>query len=133
MNKRSVIFVCTANACRSQMAESLFRSLGSDRFDVFSAGTFAAGYVHPLAIDAMADQGIDIRAQQSKGLDSFAGKSFDYVVTVCDHAALTCPFLGGRLGTFHWSIPDPVREKNPEAAAQLARKVRDDLRTRILE
>src|SRR5262245_6100893 len=115
MNKCSVIFVCSANACRSQIAESLLRSLGSDRFDVFSAGTFAAGYVHPLAIDALAELGIDISAHHSKGLDDFAGKSFDYVITVCDHAAETCPFLGGRLGTFHWSIPDPVREKDPAA------------------
>ena len=131
MGKKSVIFICTANACRSQIAESLMRAMGSDRFDVFSAGSQAAGYIHPVAINAMAEVGLDIRAHQSKSLNNFAGQSFDYVITVCDHAAANCPFLRGRLGTFHWPIPDPVRVQDPNAAAQLARAVREDLRGRI--
>ncbi len=88
--KHRVLFICTHNSARSQIAEGLLRQLGSDRFEVFSAGTEAT-FVRPLAIKAMAELGIDISKQQSKKLDRYLDEPFDDVITVCDTAAETCP------------------------------------------
>ena len=129
--KRRVLFLCTHNSARSQMAEGLLRALGGDRFEVFSAGTEAT-HVRPLAIRAMQELGIDISGQQSKTLERYLDQSFDAVITVCDQANEACPVFFGARERLHWSFPDPSRATGSEAE-QLAvyRSVRDAIRARI--
>lgn len=129
--KQRVLFICTHNSARSQMAEGLLRHLGGDRFEVFSAGTEAT-HVRPLAIRAMAELGIDISQQQSKTLDRYLGESFDEVITVCDAAAEACPVFPGAIHRRHWSFEDPSKATGTEDE-QLAvyRHVRDEVRARI--
>ena len=126
-----MLFLCTHNSARSQMAEGLLRSLGGDTFDVFSAGTEATR-VRPLAIQVMAELGIDISGQQSKTLERYLNEPFDEVITVCDAAAEACPIFPGATHRRHWSFPDPSQAKGSEAE-QLAvyRQVRDAIRSRI--
>lgn len=132
MDRPSILFLCTGNCCRSQMAEGLMRQLAGGRLDVSSAGSQPAGFVHPLAIAVMDEIGIDISGQESKGLDAFAGREFDYAVTVCDSAQQDCPTLRGRKATHHWSIDDPVSLAwDEERAMAKAREVRDDLVKRL--
>jgi arsenate reductase (thioredoxin) len=106
--KQRVLFICTHNSARSQMAEGLLRHFGGERFEVFSAGTEAT-QVRPLAIRAMAELGIDISRQESKTLDSYLGKPFDEVITVCDRAAEACPVFPGALRHRHRSFEDPSK------------------------
>lgn len=129
--KRRVLFICTHNSARSQMAEGLLRHLGGERFEVFSAGTEAT-FVRPLAIRAMAELGIDISGQESKTLDRYLGETLDDVITVCDTAAEACPVFPGAARRRHWSFEDPSKASGSEAE-QLAvyRRVRDELRARI--
>lgn len=131
--KKRILFVCTHNASRSQMAEGLLRALKGDRYEVFSAGTEPAG-VHPGAVAAMAEIGIDIRSNRSKGLGEFQGMSFDEVVTVCDHARESCPvFLGSGLKR-HQSFADPSAATGTEAEVQdVFRRVRNEIRAWIEE
>ena len=106
---RRVLFLCTHNSSRSQMAEGFLRVHGGERYAAFSAGTRPGG-IHPLAIRAMAEVGIDISAaagHASKGLDSYLGQPFDLVVTVCDSAAEECPYFPGARRQEHWGFPDP--------------------------
>ena len=126
-----VLFICTHNSARSQMAEGLLRYLGRERFEVFSAGTEAT-LVRPLAIRAMAEIGIDISGQQSKTLDRYLGEPFDDVITVCDAANEACPIFPGAKQRRHWSFEDPSRATGSEDE-QLAvyRRVRDEIRARI--
>jgi len=130
-DRRRVLFLCTHNSARSQMAEGLLRHLAGDRFDASSAGTEAT-HIRPLAIRAMAEQGIDISHQESKTLDRYLGQSFDAVITVCDQANEACPVFLGAKERLHWSFPDPSRATGTEEE-QLAvyRDVRDAIRTRI--
>ncbi len=129
--KRRVLFICTHNSARSQMAEGLLRALGNGQFEVFSAGTEAT-FVRPLAIQVMAEIGIDISQQQSKTLDRYLDQPFDEVITVCDTAAETCPIFPGATHRHHWSFEDPSKATGSEEE-QLAvyRRVRDEIRTRI--
>ena len=129
--KRRVLFICTHNSARSQMAEGLLRSLAGEDFEVFSAGTEAT-FVRPLAIRAMAELGIDISGQQSKTLDRYIGERFDDVITVCDDAAEACPVFPGTVRRRHWSFEDPSKATGNEAE-QLGvyRRVRDAIRERI--
>lgn len=131
--KRRILFVCTHNSSRSQMAEGLLRSLKGDRYEVFSAGTEPTG-VHPGALAVMAEIGIDIRSHRSKGLADFQGMSFDEVVTVCDHARESCPvFLGGGLKR-HQGFADPSATTGTEAEVfEAFRRVRDEIRAWIEE
>jgi arsenate reductase len=126
-----VLFLCTHNSARSQMAEGLLRHLGAGRFRAFSAGTEAAR-VRPLAIRIMAEIGIDIAGQESKTLQRYLGEPFDAVITVCDDANETCPIFPGARRRLHWSFPDPSRAVGTEEE-QLAtyRAVRDAIRSRI--
>lgn len=126
-----VLFICTHNSARSQMAEGLLRRLGGERYEAFSAGTEAT-HVRPLAIRAMAELGIDISGQQSKTLDRYLGESFDDVITVCDAAAEVCPIFPGAKRRRHWSFEDPSKATGSEDE-QLAvyRRVRDQIRARI--
>jgi arsenate reductase len=126
-----VLFLCTHNSARSQMAEGLLRHLGGNSFEVHSAGTVATR-VHPLAIAAMAEKGIDVGAQRSKHLDELAGERFDFVITVCDNARDSCPIFPGGQERIHWSIPDPSAVPGDEATRlQAFRTAADDLTTRI--
>lgn len=134
MAKQSIIFVCTGNSCRSQIAEAMMRHLGSDVFDACSAGTKPAGYVHPLAEAALAEAGVGVDGLSSKGLDAFAGREFDVVVTVCSDAQTDCPALRGRRATLHWPMEDPVAFADDGQAGRVkARHVREILTDRILE
>ena len=105
--KKRILFLCTGNAARSQMAEGLARAFHGDKFDVVSAGSRPAGWVHPLAIRALAEIGIDARDQTSKSAAEFIDDDFDIVVTVCDSAAQDCPSWPGAKRIEHWPIVDP--------------------------
>lgn len=109
----SVLFLCTHNSARSQMAEGILRHL-APAVEAASAGTEATR-VHPLAIRAMAEQGFDISHQRSKPLSELAGETFDYVITVCDRARESCPILPGAPEQLHWSLPDPSVVEGDEA------------------
>lgn len=129
--RKRVLFLCTHNSARSQMAEGLLRHLGGDRFDAYSAGTEATR-VRPLAIKAMDELGIDISGQESKTLDRYLAEPFGAVITVCDQAAEACPVFLGAEQQLHWSFPDPSKATGTEEQ-QLAvyRRVRDDIRAHI--
>jgi arsenate reductase len=128
---KRVLFICTHNSARSQMAEGFLRALGGPRFAAFSAGTQATA-VRPLAIRAMAEVGIDISGQWSKTLDQYLDQPFDLVITVCDDANEACPVFHGAKDRRHWSFPDPSRATGTDEQ-QLAvyRRVRDAIRARI--
>jgi arsenate reductase (thioredoxin) len=129
--KRRVLFLCTHNSARSQMAEGLLRHLGGEQFEASSAGTEAA-YVRPLAIEVMGELGIDITKHTSKTLDRYLAEPFDEVITVCDAAAETCPFFPGARHRRHWSFPDPSQAKGSEEQQRAVyRQVRDAIRTHI--
>lgn len=105
--KKHVLFLCTGNAARSQMAEGLANAFHGDVMEAVSAGSRPAGWVHPLAIKAMADVGVDISGAQSKSAEPFLDQPFDVVVTVCDSAAKDCPNWPGAKRIEHWPIVDP--------------------------
>jgi len=129
--KQRILFLCTHNSARSQMAEGLLHSLGGDRFEVFSAGTEAT-QVRSLAIKAMAELGIDISNQQSKTLDRYLHEPFDEVITVCDSAAEACPVFPGAGKRRHWSLEDPSQATGTEEEQFVVyRHVRDELQSRI--
>jgi len=128
MNAR-VLFLCTENSARSQMAEGILRHLTRDRLAVFSAGT-APSFVHPNAIRALAEMGIDISQQRAKGVDEFDGQSFDYVVTVCDRARENCPVFPNETQLIHWSFPDPATVTGNAAQYQAFVETAQQLRTR---
>jgi arsenate reductase (thioredoxin) len=128
---RRVLFVCTHNSARSQMAEGFLRELGGDDYQVFSAGTQPTE-VRPLAIKVMAEAGIDISKQESKGLERYLDQSFDTVITVCDEANEACPVFTGARRRLHWSLPDPSRSTGSDDEQLLVyRQVRDAVRRRI--
>jgi arsenate reductase (thioredoxin) len=129
--KARVLFLCTHNSARSQMAEGLLRHLAGDRFEAHSAGTEAT-HVRPLAIRAMDEIGVDISGQESKTLERYLGVPFDYVITVCDDANEACPFFPGATNRLHWSLPDPSAAKGTEEERlEVFRSVRDALRDRV--
>src|SRR3954471_6923135 len=132
MAKKRILFLCTGNAARSQMAEGLMRAFHGDEVDVVSAGSRPAGWVHPLAIGALAEIGIDISDAQSKSADAFLNEPFDVVVTVCDSAAQDCPLWPGAKRIEHWPIEDPTFAPDGDAARRV-RETRDDLARRIDE
>jgi arsenate reductase len=131
MQPTRVLFLCTHNSARSQMAEGLLRELGGDQFEVFSAGTIATR-VRPEAIAAMRELGINITSQSSKTLDQYLHAPLDEVITVCDQANDSCPVFPGHVQRRHWSIADPssVQGSDEERLAAF-RVARDDLRQRI--
>ena len=129
--KKRILFLCTGNAARSQMAEGLMRAFHGDEVDVVSAGSRAAGWVHPLAIGALAEIGIDISNAESKSAEPFLDQSFDIVVTVCDSAAQDCPKWPGAKRIEHWPIEDPTWGEG--SGAERFRATRDELARRIEE
>ena len=102
-----ILFLCTHNSARSQMAEGLLRELSRKKVEVFSAGSEPTS-VHPLAIKVMSGRGIDLRTHRSKHVEEYLGQSFDYVITVCDRVREVCPVFPGEPEHIHWSFPDPV-------------------------
>ncbi len=109
-----VLFVCTGNSARSQMAEAFLRREGGDRFEVFSAGTEARG-VNPMTIRLLERLGFETTGLRSKSVDEFLGQRFDYVVTVCDRARENCPYFPGGGETIHWGFDDPAEAEGSEA------------------
>ena len=129
--KARVVFLCTGNSARSQMAEGWLRHLAGDRFDVFSAGTHPVG-LNPGSVEAMAEVGIDISAQRSKHVSELMTQPFDHVITVCDRAKESCPRWPGPTHRLHWSFDDPAAAvDSDEARRQLFRRVRDEILGRI--
>lgn len=129
--KFRVLFLCTHNSARSQMAEALLRHVGGDHFEVHSAGT-EPSRVHPLAIRAMGEIGLDITNNESKSLDQYLGDDFDYVITVCDQANESCPVFPGDPKRIHWSFPDPSAvEGTEEERLKAFASIRDQLRMRL--
>ncbi len=132
--KKKILFLCTGNAARSQMAEGLARADHGDVLEVVSAGSRPAGWVHPLAIRALADVGIDASEQTSKSADQFINEPFDVVVTVCDSAAQDCPVWPGAKRIEHWPIEDPSwGPDDPATRYDRFLETRDELRRRIDE
>lgn len=130
-SKPKVLFLCTGNSCRSQMAEGLLRHLGGSRFDAASAGTRPVG-LNPGAIAAMSEIGIDISGHTSKHVDSLTGEDFRHVITVCDNARETCPVFPAAVNTLHWSFDDPAGATGTqEERMAVFRRVRDKIRARI--
>jgi arsenate reductase len=133
MPARRVLFVCTHNSARSQMAEGLLRAWGGDRFEAHSAGTVATR-LRPEAVAVMQELGIDIAAQQSKTLTGYLALPWDLVVTVCDQARESCPVIRGAAATLHWSVDDPSAVDGDEAQRLAAfRAARDELSQRVRE
>ncbi|MFO7557805.1 MAG: arsenate reductase ArsC [Desulfobacterales bacterium] len=129
--KLNILFLCTGNSCRSQMAEGWTRHLKSDQMDVWSAGIEKHG-LNPLAVRAMAEAGVDISHHVSKTVDELSSQSFDYVITVCDHANESCPIFSGKAKRIHVGFDDPPRlaenAENEEEAMLHYRRVRDEIR-----
>jgi arsenate reductase (thioredoxin) len=131
MNRLKILFLCTGNSCRSQMAEGWARKLKADVIEPFSAGTEPHG-MNPRAVRAMAEAGVDISSHHSKHVDALKDIPFDYVVTVCDHANETCPVFPGRSKRVHVGFDDPPRlakdARSEEEAMAHYRRVRDEIR-----
>ncbi len=126
-----VLFVCTHNSARSQMAEGMLRAWGGKKIQAFSAGN-EPKILHPLAIQVMNEKNIDIHQQHAKGFETFAQQTFDYVITVCDRARENCPAFPGQPVQIHWSIPDPSLANGPEGERlNTFRSVADELAERV--
>ena len=131
--KKRVLFLCTGNSARSQMAEGFLRHMAGDRFEVFSAGVKPT-QVNPLAIKVMAEAGVDISKHRSKSAMEFIGQQFDYIITVCDNAKQTCPVFPGKLEKIHWDLEDPAEAQGSEEERIVVfRKIRDEIRKKIEE
>lgn len=130
--KKRVLFLCTGNSCRSQMAEGFLRNMAGDRFEVFSAGVKPT-QLNLLAIKVMAEVGVDISKHKSKSAMEFIGQQFDYVITVCDNAKQTCPVFPGHYEKLHWSLEDPAEAKGSEEERLVVfRRIRDEIKDSVL-
>ena len=114
-----VLFVCTGNSARSQLAEALLTQFGGDDFEVYSGGTEPRA-VNPFAVEVLADRGIDWSRATSKSVDQFVGQSFDYVITVCDRARQSCPVFPGQYNSLHWGLEDPAEVEGTDAEKRAA-------------
>lgn len=130
---RNVLFLCTGNSCRSQMAEGWLRQLAGDRFNAQSAG-LQPSTLNPLAVETMREVGIDISGQRSKDVAGFLGLHFPHVITVCDGARDRCPIFPGICFREHWAIDDPApAEGAHDQRMQVFRRVRDEIGVRVRE
>ena len=131
--KKKVLFICTGNACRSQIAHGLLNDLASEHFEVFSAGSHP-NKVHPISIAVMEEVGIDISKHTSDHIDDYLNKDIDIVITVCDNSNNACPLFPENTKRIHWSIDDPFRNWNFELN-QLStfRKTREEIKLRLLK
>jgi arsenate reductase (thioredoxin) len=134
MTKLKVLFLCTGNSARSQMAEGFLRKYAGDRFEVFSAG-LEPGFINPLTIQVMEEQGVNMSGHYSKGLDQFLGKvHFAYLITVCSRAEEKCPIFPGMGQRLHWPFEDPAAYKgSPEERLAIFRQVRDKIEEKVKE
>ena len=131
--RSKVLFLCTHNSARSQMAEGFLRHLAGEHFEVASAGTEATR-VHPLAVRAMREVGVDLSTHTSKTLDGLLNRPWDYVITVCDSANERCPLFPGHTTRLHWSFDDPSRTTgSQDERLDTFRRVRDGIQTRLTE
>lgn len=129
--KTKLLFLCTGNSCRSQIAEGLLRQLARDDFEVFSAGV-EPSRVHPMSILVMDEIGINIRTQSSDDVNDYLKAGIDIVISVCDHAAQNCPVFPGAVQRIHWSIKDPFHGWDvDESKLPDYRRTRDELQQRI--
>jgi arsenate reductase (thioredoxin) len=127
--KPLVLILCTGNSCRSQMAEGILRAAAGDLLDVHSAGSKPAGFVHPRAIEAMREIGIDLAGNRSKSVDEFLAQPVDTVITVCGRAEQACPVFPGQVHRHHWGFDDPDHASGSEAEVLGEfRRVRDEIR-----
>jgi arsenate reductase len=133
MEKPLVLVLCTGNSCRSHLAEGILRAASDGLFNVASAGSKPAGYVHPLAIKAMQEIGIDISTHHSKHLSEFLNTSVETVITVCGNADQACPMFPGQVDRYHWGFDDPANATGTEDEQMAVfRRVRDEIR-RVFE
>ena len=131
--KKNIIFICTGNACRSQIAHGLLQNLAKDRFNVFSAGSHPS-QVHLMSIKVMEEIGIDISHHKSDHIDEYLDKGIDIVITVCDNANKLCPIFPGNVERLHWSIDDPFRGWDyNENQMEAFRVTREEIKARILD
>lgn len=129
VNKPKVLILCTGNSCRSHMAEGILRHVAGDLFEVHSAGSKPAGYVHPLAVEALREIGIDISGHESKHLDRFLDAGVQVVITVCDNANESCPVFPGKVSRHHWGFEDPPKAaREGESEMDAFRRIRDEIR-----
>jgi len=129
MNKSSVLILCTGNSCRSHLAEGILRHAAGDLFDVQSAGSNPAGYVHPKAIAVMKEIGIDISGHTSKHMNEFLQRKIDTVITVCGNADQACPMFPGQVNRYHWGFDDPAHATGTEEEIlAVFRRVRDQIK-----
>jgi arsenate reductase len=132
-NAPLVLVLCTGNSCRSHMAEGILRKAAKDRFRVASAGSNPSGYVHPLAIKAMGEIGIDISAHTSKHMHDFRNQQVETVITVCGNADQACPVFPGQVNRYHWGFDDPAHATGTdEEMTEIFRRVRDEIK-RVFE
>jgi len=128
--KPLVLILCTGNSCRSHMAEGILKAAAGDQLNVQSAGSKPAGYVHPLAIRALAEIGIDISGHHSKHMDEFLSQQVETVITVCGNADQACPLFPGQLNRHHWAFDDPAHAPgSEEEQMSVFRRVRDEIRS----
>lgn len=133
MTTPTILILCTGNSCRSHLAEGILRAALGDRYTVASAGSKPAGYVHPLAIQAMEEIGLDISAHHSKHLDEFLEQDVETVITVCGNADQACPIFPGQANRHHWGFDDPAHATGSEEEQMLVfRRVRDEIK-RVFE
>ena len=127
--KSTILVLCTGNSCRSHLAEGILRQAAGDLFDVSSAGSKPAGYVHPKAIEVMKEIGIDISGHTSKHLNEFLGKKVDTVITVCGNADQACPMFPGQVNRYHWGFDDPAHAQGTDQEVlNVFRRVRDQIK-----
>ena len=133
-SKPKVLFLCTGNSCRSQMAEAIWRKESGGTWECYSAGSKPAGYVHPLACKALAELGIETSNCRSKSMNEFTGQPFDLVITVCDSAHAACPVFSGAKDRLHWPFDDPAHVTGTEEERlEVFRRVRDEIRATIVQ
>jgi arsenate reductase len=129
MTTPTILILCTGNSCRSHLAEGILRAALGDRYTVASAGSKPAGYVHPLAIRAMEEIGLDISAHHSKHLDEFLEQDVETVITVCGNADQACPIFPGQANRHHWGFDDPAHATgSEEEQMHVFRRVRDEIK-----
>ena len=132
-DKKNIIFICTGNACRSQIAHGLLKNIAGDRFNVFSAGSNPSR-VHPMSIKVMEEVGIDISHHTSNHVEDYLHKRIDIVITVCDNANKACPVFPGDVKRLHWSIKDPFKGWNyDETHMDTFREKRQEINDKILD
>jgi arsenate reductase len=125
---KRVLFLCTGNSCRSQMAEAILNHLGKGRYEAVSAGAKPSGSVHPMALRTLREANLPIKGLRSKSWDEFKEERFDFVITVCDNAKESCPIFPGRPSNLHWNLEDPAEAKGADVEKmRVFRKVYSEL------